>query len=291
MDVLFLNSSVFDIPSSKRVGAIVHDGAADLRLWPGPSMDRELNEKYGPGLQKALDVELKQLGKESLEALDVVRVHPGRLHCDFLAWIVTRGVELGGARESAPAAEQLTAAVMSILKFAAERSVEKVAFPALGDGPGELPADERLAIIVKTAHRYEEECFAAGRPPVVEEVLVCESSARALAAAKRKVANLAKTADVPRSASADEAPKKKRASSTGSRSRKRAPAVPVLPPAEIEAMRSRAGAYDRTHAYIIGDWLIHPKFGVGRVEMVYPEKKIDLLFEGGGQKTLIHDRQ
>ena len=163
MDVLFLNSSVFDIPSSKRVGAIVHDGAADLRLWPGPSMDRELNDKYGPGLQKALDVELKQLGKESLEALEVVRVHPGRLHCDFLAWIVTRGVELGGSRDQAPAAEQLTAAVMAILQFASGRSVQRVAFPALGDGPGELSVEERLAIIVKTAHRYEEECFAAGR--------------------------------------------------------------------------------------------------------------------------------
>ena len=120
---------------------------------------------------------------------------------------------------------------------------------------------------------------------------MCEASARALAAAKRKVANLAKTADVPRSESSTEAPKRKRASTTGSRSRKKAPVVPVLAAAEIEAMRVRAGTYDRTHAYSVGDWLIHPKFGVGRVEMVYPEKKIDLLFEGGGQKTLIHDRQ
>ncbi len=288
MDVQLLNSSVYNIPSSHRVGAIVHDGAADLRLWPGPSLDRELNEHYGEGLQKALEVELKQLGVREVETCSVVRVHPGRLHCDFLAWIVTRPPEPGSSRASAPDKALLEQAVMSVLQFAAERSVEKIAFPAIGDGPEELAPEERLAIIVHTAHRYEEQCFAAGKAPVVEEVLICDASSRVLASAKRKVASLAKTA-APAKAAADEKKPKKKAATKG-RTRTKKVEEPKLSPDEVAAMRPRAGTYDRTHAYTEGDWIIHPKFGVGRVELIHPDKKMDLLFEDGARKTLIHDR-
>src|SRR5690606_24022160 len=154
MDVLLLTSSVFDIPSSRRVGAIVHDGAADLRLWPGPGWDRELNEAYGGGLSRALDSERAAPGRDRLALCEVLRVHPGRLHCDFLAWVATREPEPGATRQPAPDAAMLERAVLSVLEFVAARSVERVALPALGAGPGELPVHERLALVVRAAHAY-----------------------------------------------------------------------------------------------------------------------------------------
>jgi hypothetical protein len=293
MDVLFLNCPVFEIPSSHRVGAIVHDGAADLRLWPGPGPDRDLNAAYGPGLSRALQTERTQLGVSKLEPADVARVHPGRLHCDFLAWVAVRKPEPGSTQEPAPPKELLERAVMQALEFVAARSVVKVAFHALGDGPESLPPDERLAVIVHTAHRYEDQCFAAGRAPVVEEVLVCEPRSSVLAAAKRRVATLAKSAVPARPAAEPAAPKKRRATksatTTGGR-RSRKPPPPSLAPSDVAAMRARAAPYDRTHTYASGDWLIHSKFGVGRVESVHPDLKIDLLFEDGSSKTLIHGR-
>ncbi|MEM9194932.1 MAG: hypothetical protein AAGF12_37480 [Myxococcota bacterium] len=283
MDVLFLNSSVFDIPSSRRVGAIVHDGAADLRLWPGPGADRDLNEAHGGDLRKALDNERTQLGVEQLDLQTVARVHPGRLHCDFLAWIATRPPEPGTERAPAPSATDLEAAVLRALEFVAERSVERVAFPAIGGGPEEVDAAERLAVIVRTAHRYEDACFAAGKAPVVEEVIVCEPRSRILSDAKRRVQRLAKTAAPPKS-EVKEKPKKR----TVRKARK--PKKPTLDENDVITMRAKAIPYDRTHTYAVGDWLTHKKFGLGRVEATTNEGAMEILFEDGAQKKLIHGR-
>lgn len=297
MEVLFLNTSLFSIPSSHRVGAIVYDGAADLRLWPGPGPDRTLLDAYGPGLRDALETELEQLGVEELALGDCARVHPGRLHCDFLAWTATRAPEPGAERSNAPDASLLEKSVRRVLEFVSERNVARIAFAALGAGPGELPPEDRLALVVRAARSYEDDCFATGKRQVVEQVLVCEPIPRILALAKRKVATLARSAE-PTRIEAPDPPKRVRApraaSSAGrgapSTGRARRGSAPRLDAAELAVMRARSAPYDRTQTYTQGDWVTHPKFGVGRVELVHPDKKIDLLFEDGSTKTLIHGR-
>src|SRR5687768_17177169 len=110
MDVTLLATSVYDLPSSRRVGAIVYDGTVDLRLWPGPGTDRLLLAAYGPTLQPVLDAERAQLEGERLPKGGMIRVHPGKLHCDLLVWIGTRDPEPGTERSAAPSREAITEA-------------------------------------------------------------------------------------------------------------------------------------------------------------------------------------
>lgn len=290
MDVLLLPSSVFEIPSSRRVGAIVHDGAADLRLWPGPGWDRELNEAYGPGLSDALTIERRGLGRDELDIGEVVRVHPGRLHCDMLLWVATRPPEPGTSRQPAPDAALLERAVRAVLAFAARRFVERVAFPAIGSGPGELPVHERLAAVVRAAHAYLERCFAEGRAPVVEEVLVCEPSGAAVSRARREVRSLA-GAPAPEPTARAERSKPARRRATGGAPGARRPRRPAgLDPDEVARRRASSDPYDRSRSYAQGDWFVHPKFGVGRVENVTQEGHIEVLFEDGDTRKMVHGR-
>jgi O-acetyl-ADP-ribose deacetylase (regulator of RNase III) len=290
MDVTLLTSAVFDIPSSRRVGAIVHDGTTDLRLWPGPGWDRELGSQYGDGLQRALDAERAALPGKELPIGEVVRVHPGRLHCDMLVWAATRPPEPGTARNPAPDAELLERTVDAVLAFVATRDVERVAFPALGVGPGELPVHERLAIIVRASHAYADRCFAAGRAPVVEEVLVCERSATAVSQARQKVRNLASSAaPEPVRAAASSEPERRRRSAGGSRAATR-PKRGVLDRDEVAQQRATSDPYDRSRVYGVGQWMVHPKFGAGRVELVTQEGHIEVLFEDGQRRKMLHNR-
>jgi len=282
MEVTLVNRSVYQLPSKQRVGCIAYDGAADMQLWPAPGTDRDLQESYGDNLQRALDNELKQVDGKLLEIPSVIRVHPGRLHCDFLAWIATRPPEPGTERQPAPDAELLRASVTKTLEFAAERHVERIAFPALGAGPGELPREERLAIIVKAAHAYHDACTADGRSPGVEEVLVCEASGPAFRAAKSKVYGLAKAAEKP-------APAKKKATKKRA-TRKRAPAKPKLTPDEVESARGSAEKYSMKRTYAVGDFFVHPKFGIGKVLEHPSHGAILVLFETGEQKRMVHAR-
>lgn len=291
MDVLLVKGNALELPTSHRVGAIVHDGAADLRLWPGPGIDRDLSFVYGPGLQAALDA---QRGAVAGDGMGVVsRVHPGRLHCDFLAWVGTRPPEQGTERAPAPDPDALAAAVDAVLRFVAERSVTKVAFPALGDGPGAAPRLDRLVTIIEAARRYEDRCFADGKPPVVEEVLVCEPDPTLLGQARRRVASLAKTS-TPEPVRAAEAPKPKRrraaAGTASSRKRTSTARKKALDPEALAQARLAAGPYDRTRTYAEGDWLTHPKFGVGRVEGIDSGGFAQILFEGGDERRLVHGR-
>ena len=291
MDVTLLTSSVFDIPSSRRVGAIVHDGTTDLRLWSGPGWDRELGVQYGDGLQRALDAERAALPEKELAIGEVVRVHPGRLHCDMLVWAATRPPEPGTSRNPAPDAELLERTVHAVLAFVAARDVERVAFPALGVGPGELPVHERLAIIVRASHAYADLCFASGRAPVVEEVLVCERSSVAVSQARQKVRNLASSAaPEPVRAPASSEPDRRRrtgASKSGAATR---PKRGVLDRDEVAQKRATADPYDRSRVYVVGQWMVHPKFGAGRVELVTQEGHIEVLFEDGQRRKMLHNR-
>jgi O-acetyl-ADP-ribose deacetylase (regulator of RNase III) len=294
MDVLLLNSSVYDIPSTRRVGAIVYDGAADLQLWPGPGTDRDLAEAWGDGVQEALDTQLRASGKSALDIGECARVHRGKLHCDFLCWVASRAPEPGETRSPVPDAAALEKVVASALEFVAQKDVVRVAFPSLGAGPGEVDAAERLAIVVRGARAYEERCYASGRPQTIEEVIVCDANGKILETARKKVAALAKSATVPRpEPDAIAAPKAKRASaakSTSSGGRRAPKGPPRIDPDEAAMRRPMSHPYDRSRRYGTGEWLLHAKFGVGRIDEVTPEGAIVVMFEDGEQRKMLAGR-
>jgi len=264
-----------------------------MRLWKGPGWDRELDRAWGGKLQKALDTERTKLGAKTLSLGEAIRVHKGRLHCDFLLWLATRPEEQGGERAPAPGVDALGKAVMEALAFVAERSVERVAFPALGAGPEEVDSAERLATIVRAANVYAEQCFSEGRSAVVEEVIVCEPNASVLWSAKRKVSSLVSgTApsvdEAPARSPFRKAPAKRRV--TAARTRKKEPPKPVLSEQDIGTARATAGAYDMSRTYARGDSFIHPKFGVGRVFKVTQENAIEVVFEDRSIRKMVHGR-
>ena len=288
MDVTLVKSSVYNLPSKQRVDCIVHDGAADMQLWPGPGVDSDLKAAYGDTLQKALDTELKQVEGRLLEIPAVIRVHPGRLHCDFLAWVATREPEPGSERSPVPDAEALEAAVTVALEFASSRDVERIAFPALGGGPGELPREERLAIIARAANAYQARCAEAGTAPGIEEVLVCDASP-AYRRALKMVAEFAGASEPePPKTSAVEKPKKKAAKKTTSR--KRSPSKPTITEEELASARAGAEPYSVKRSYGVDQFLIHPKFGVGKVVEVPASDRVSILFEDGSIKLMVHGR-
>src|SRR4051794_34020276 len=152
MDIFWANAAALALPSSQRVEVLVHDGASDLRLWPGPGPDRNLLDTYGPGLREALDAQRGKHGG-SVKLGEAVRVHPGKLHSNYLLWVATRGPELDAQQANAPGLELIEKAVISCLEIAANNGSVSIAFGALGEGPGAAPPEERLAAVVRGAHR------------------------------------------------------------------------------------------------------------------------------------------
>ncbi|MEZ4253550.1 MAG: hypothetical protein R3B99_35520 [Polyangiales bacterium] len=235
MEVTLVHRSVYALPSNQRVGCIVYDGAADMQLWPGPGPDLELTEHYGETLQRSLDTELRQVEGRLLPIPTVVRVHPGRLHCNFLAWVATRPPEPGTDRAPAPTAQVLQQAVLG--PFVSRRFIasERIAFPAIGNGPGEPRAPNELALIVQRTPEYE--CTKAGRAPVVEEVLVCESGPAFREAKTRR----SRTSRVPKAERAATAPKPAaKKSSAGGSSRSRTASQSSIARPRSRPKRSRA---------------------------------------------------
>ena len=291
MEVTLVNRSVYSLPSKQRVGCIVYDGPADMQLWPGPGPDSVLAEQWGDGLQRALDTELKQVPGRMLEIPSVIRVTPGRLHCNFLAWVATRPSEPGSTRQPAPDGELLTKAVVKAIEFAAARNVVRIAFGALGAGPGSLSKPERLVLIVKAAHAYHERCFATGTAPVVEEVLVCEGSGPDFRKAKDRVRGLAKASAPDVGSGGSPAPKKRRsASSSSSSSKGKTRAAPRLTASEISSAKTGAEKYSMKITYAEGDYFIHPKFGVGKVLGFPAPGQILVGFEDGTERKMVHGR-
>ncbi len=293
MDVTLVNRSVFDLPSKRRVGCIVYDGAADMQLWPGPGPDTDLLAHYGDDLQRALDSEIKHVQGHELTVPQVVRVHPGRLHCNFLAWVATRPPQLGTSPAPAPRAELLHRAAIAALEFAAKRSVERIAFPALGEGPGALPRDERLVIVVKAAHAYHEACVREGRAPVVEEVLVCEASGPIFRRARDKVRGLANAAVLSEPKPERVATRRRGATSGGTTKKKataKSKAALRLTAEETVAARGSAEKYSMKHTYAEGDFFVHPKFGVGKVVGLPAPGQMLVSFEDGSERKMVHAR-
>jgi len=283
MDVTLLRSTVYDLPSKQRVGAIVYDGAADMQLWPGPGSDSDLDEAFGGDLQRALDTEIRRVEGRMLSVPSVIRVHPGRLHCDFLAWVATRPPEPGTERQPAPDAALIRRAVDAALRFVAERNVVRVAFGAFGGGPDELPRHERLVAIARAATAYHDTCIAEGRAPVVEEVLLCEPMGETYRKAAHQLRGEVHAAEpVPRPRP-EPAPKKRRAARPGGRATR-------LDSDEVTRRRLTASPYSMKNTYATDDWFLHPKFGMGKVTAVTPEGAIEVLFEDGERRKLVHGR-
>lgn len=281
MDVTLLKSSVFDLPSTLRVGAIIHDGTADLQLIPGPGQDKELAQAFGPDLQKALDTEIRLVPGKVLPHLGCIRVARGRLHCDFLLWVATRPAE----DENAPNAETLRLAVMRALEFVAQRSVERVAFAALGGGKGELDRVDRLVEMAKGAHAYQDACAREGKSPVVEEVILCEPDPRTHLAATNRLKGSARSS-APTVKREEREPRK---GSSGAE-KKSARKSRTLPEDEVARRRVATAPFSIKNTYASGDWLLHPRFGVGRVESVLAEGAIMVLFEDGENRKMAHAR-
>lgn len=294
MDVQLITSSVLELPTAQRADVIVHDGTTDLRVWPGPGPDRELAEHYGSELSNVLERERGRLDGGELPIGGMRRLHRGRLHCEFLLWVATRPPETRGIQAPAPGAEVLSNAVKAALRFVAERRVDRVAFGPLGAGPDALDEVERLVLVAKAANAYYDECFQEGRPANIEEVLVCHPFSSKVGEARRALGRSVKVvqpAPAP-AASQKSAPTRRRVASGGARKTARKPTIPKARLSEDEVGRARASAevYDRAREYALGDFFVHPKFGVGRVEELTPEGFIMVLFEGGALRRLLHRR-
>jgi hypothetical protein len=239
-----------------------------------------------------LDKERKRVPGGALEIGDLLRMHPGKLHCDFLIWVASRPPH--GETESAPApnTDVVQDIARRVIEFVAQQDVVRVAFPALGAGRGEAPVAERMAAVVRAVAAYKEACFAAERPTHIEEVIVCDPSSANVAKAKRLVERLARTgfAEAPpaaKPASATKSASAARSTRTGEAPRRKGS---KLRPEDIATARARSGTYDRSRYYSEGEYFIHPTFGVGQVQLVKPERMVVVLFETGEERTMIHGR-
>ncbi len=289
MDVHLIATSALELPSSQRVDAIVHDGTTDLRLWPGPGVDRELLDTYGPELPSVLERERVEHGV--LEIGEMLRLHRGKLHCDFLLWIATRPPENAGIAAPAPSEAVLHEAVKRALLFVSERHVARVAFRTLGAGPNAMDEVARIVLIARAANEYYDECFKAGRPAGVEQVFVCHPHVAKISAARRELGRSVKVQEIAVPKAAEPGPKQRRTSAGPRKSAApRKAARAVLTDDEVARARATASPYDRAQTYSAGDYILHSKFGVGRIEELTPEGFIQVLFEGGDTRRLLHAR-
>jgi O-acetyl-ADP-ribose deacetylase (regulator of RNase III) len=274
------------------VEVIVHDGTTDIRLWPGPGHDRELLEAYGPTFKDVLEDQRDRLD-DDLALGEVLRFHPGKLHCNYLLWVATTLPEENGERASAPGVELIEQSVIAALEYARERGSLSVGFGALGDGPGALPPEERLAAVVRAAHRFQNLCFETGRSTGVELVRVCERNGAIATKARRlagRMASLEQVAAVP----VVDAPVAKKRRTTASKTRTSKPRTAAKPKGlsaeEAGLHRASAAPYDRARTYAAGEWCIHPRFGVGCVDEVMTGGAINVRFEDGSVRKMLHGR-
>jgi O-acetyl-ADP-ribose deacetylase (regulator of RNase III) len=289
VEVALINASVLALPASARAGVIVYDGTEDLGLWRPPGPDRDLLDAYGDTLTALLAKERAQLTGGKLARGQALRIHPGKLRCDFLIWLASRPPH--GESQPAPAPDLASIEIMcgEALRLAVKHDAERVAFGAIGPGPGAADAAERMAAVVRGARAYEAECLRSGAATPLEEVLVCTPNAADVAKAKRLTTTLAKQvapAPTPRFDRSEPPP----------RSAARKPSTPrrgkaKLDPEQLALARARAQSYDRTRMYTAGEWLLHPSFGAGQVQDVATaERMITVLFGDGTERRLIHQR-
>jgi O-acetyl-ADP-ribose deacetylase (regulator of RNase III) len=293
MDVVLINAALYELPPSHRAGAIVYDGAVDLGLWRPPGPDRELLEAYGETLPDVLDKESAQLKGGALAIGQALRIHPGKLRCDYLIWVASRPEHGETDASAAPAAEAIERLVQGALELASKHNTSRVAFGALGAGPSAGDIAERMASVVRGADAFRAARLQRGAALAIEEVLVCAKSAADVAKARRLTARLARQtmAPVPVAPGQREttrAPAARKPAGTGAAKK---PRGRKLDPNELAAARVRAAPYDRSRLYMTGEWFSHPAFGMGQVQLVLgPERMVTALFEDGQERRFIHGR-
>ncbi|MBX7196394.1 MAG: hypothetical protein K1X94_30350, partial [Sandaracinaceae bacterium] len=181
----------------------------------------------------------------------------------------------------------------AVLDFVATGNGIRVAVPGIGAGPSAIGDAERIAIIARACSAHYEDCLANGRPNTIEEVLVCDPRLSVVTSARKLVSHIAK-APAPEKPLPGAAPAKPerapRASSPGGA--RKAPAHPPkkhrLEDREIAYARAHGKPWDRATTYKTGDFFVHAKFGVGRVEETTIDHFIVVLFEDGETRRLIH---
>lgn len=293
MDVVLINASVFSLPGSQRAGAIVYDGTVDLGLWRPPGPDRDLLHAYGDTLGAVLAKERSLLASGRLAPGQAVRLHPGKLRCDYLIWVASRPPHGDAEPAPAPPISELEQMAVAALSLASKHDTSRVAFGVIGAGRDQGDAADRMAAAVRGAHAFRAKCLQESASSPIEEILVCSPSAADMAKARRLTARLTKTAAVePQRAPAEPA---RRTQSGAARSvtsaSRRSRGRNKLDPAEVARARQRAEPYDRSRTYREGDWFVHPTFGTGQVQLVLgPERMVTALFEDGEERRLIHER-
>jgi O-acetyl-ADP-ribose deacetylase (regulator of RNase III) len=285
MDIYWANAAVCNLPSPQRVEVLVHDGPTDLRPWPGPGPDRDLQEAYGPTFKDVLAEQFRNLGRP-LEIGEVLRLHPGKLHCNYLLWIASRGPEKDAERDRAPDLGVLERGTLAALEYARERGSQSIAFGAMGEGPNSLNPEERLATIVRAAHRFHESIFERGVSASLETVRVCDANKTVVGQARRAVGRLAKVDAKAAAAEVSSAAKRTPAAKKPPAPRK----VKGLDPELVSKYRAGAHVYDRGDVFEAGEWIVHSRFGVGRVGEVTAQGSIVVLFEDGSTRTMLHAR-
>ncbi len=298
MDVVLANASVFALPGSQRAGAIAYDGTIDLGLWRPPGPDRDFVGLYGDTLTSVLAKERSLLSSGKLALGAGVRLHPGKLRCDYLIWVGVKPPHGKDEPAPAPSLSVIEQAVAAALELASKHDTSRVAFGVFGAGPGQAEPSDRLAAVVRGAHEFRAKLLQKGASTPIEEVLVCSPSSADIAKARRLTARLTKTV-----AMEPATPPAVRSGARGGSSRSASPARSVstpasrkgrsrrLDPAELSLERTRSLPYDRTHVYIQGDWFLHPTFGIGQVQLVLTgERMVTALFEDGEERKLIHAR-
>jgi O-acetyl-ADP-ribose deacetylase (regulator of RNase III) len=297
VDIVLLNASVFALPAAQRADAIVYDGTADLGLWRPPGPDRDLLAAYGDALPAALAKERGQLPGGKLGLGQALRLHPGKLRCDYVIWVATRGAHGAMQAAAAPGLAELEQVAVRALELASKHDTVRVAFAAAGAGPGAADASERMAALVRGASAFRTRELAQGRSLVVEEVFVCTPSAADVAKARRLTAQLAREAKVAQPPAPKTSPEPRQARQAR---KPRSPARSSNPPRgrrnrldadELARARAYAQPYDRTHVYQTGEWFVHPSFGLAKVASVLgPERMVTALCEDGEERRLIHGR-
>jgi O-acetyl-ADP-ribose deacetylase (regulator of RNase III) len=293
MDVVLINASLYELPPSHRAAAIVYDGTSDLGLWRPPGPDRELLQAYGGTLAPALDKERGQLPNGRLALDQALRLHPGKLRCDYLIWLAGRPPH--GKTEPAPAPDldAVERLAQAALMLASKHGTLRVAFGALGAGANAADVASRMAAVVRGADAFRAARLQQGAALPIEEVLVCASSAAEVAKARRLTAKLSRQAPLPPPPAAPRETKRAARSTSprASGAPKRARGRNRPDPSELAAARVRAAPYDRGRMYLTGEWFIHPSFGAGQVLTVLgPERMLTALFEDGEERRLIHAR-
>lgn len=99
--------------------------------------------------------------------------------------------------------------------------------------------------------------------------------------------------NTPPARTATSEPRKKASSKTA---RPKQGAAERRAEAAFEAARagkdlSRATRYTPRQAFVAGDVLDHATFGIGVVEKCLADNKVQVIFQRGGERVLIHARQ